>query len=382
MKKKNFLVFLAIALGLSFAFTSCGDDDDDDDNKNLDSSNIAGEVTEEVTLKSDVVNYLNGALIIKEGGKLTIPAGTVIEAKNNTVSYIAVAQGGQIFINGTAENPVVMTSDKKEAGAWGGLVLCGKAPINTGTPSISEVAELNYGGSESADNSGSITYLRVEYTGYIYTSEKQFNGVTFFGVGSGTKVENVVSYMGNDDGIEFFGGTVNAKNLVSYGSNDDGIDFADGWSGTGTNWMAVKSKKSGIEGSNNGADGDATPMTNATLKNVTVYDMGEKPWFLKEGAGKQNIDNVVIGGLAEAKEQAMFYTDAADKDPDAAARVAAGDIKITNVKFVDLKANQTKAIDGLTFTEKEDATGAGNGLKKPDWLSDALNTVDGKKIIE
>jgi hypothetical protein len=381
MKKSNFLFILSLAVILGLTISSCDNSSDEPDNT-LDPSNIAGEVTGEVTLKSSETNYLSGALIVQSGGKLTIPAGTVIEAKGGTTSYIAVAQGGQIFVNGTSTDPVIMTSDKKEAGAWGGLVLCGKAPINTGTPSISEVAELNYGGDVSDDNSGSITYLRVEYTGYIYTSEKQFNGVSFFGVGSGTVVNNLVSYMGNDDGIEFFGGTVDASNLLSYGSNDDGIDFADGWSGTGTNWMAVKSKKSGIEGSNNGANGAATPMTDATVKNVTVYDMGEKPWFLKEGAGKQTIDNVVIGGLAESKEQPMFYTSDSTDDPDAKARIDAGDITITNVKFVELLTGQTKAVDGLTVTESESATGAGNGTGKPDWLSDALNTVDGTTIIE
>ena len=80
--------------------------------------------------------------------------------------------------------------------------------------------------------------------------------------------------MGNDDGLEFFGGTVNASHIVSIGSNDDGIDFADGWAGTGNYWYSKDSKKSGIEGSNNGANGSATPMTNATVKNVTVIGMG------------------------------------------------------------------------------------------------------------
>ena len=180
-----------------------------------------------------------------------------------------------------------MTCDVADYGQWGGLVICGKAPVNTGE-GLSEVGNLPYGGDDATDNSGSIEYLRVEYTGYIFTDEKQFNGVSFFGVGSGTTVDYVSSYMGNDDGIEFFGGAVSASHLVSINSQDDGIDFADGWAGTGEYWYAVDSKKSGIEGSNNGNDGSATPMTNATIKNATVVGMGEKPWYLKEGAGVTN----------------------------------------------------------------------------------------------
>jgi hypothetical protein len=338
-------------------------------------------ITSETELSAGTEYTLDGELVIEEGGSLTIPAGTVITAKGGTTSYIAVAQGGKIFIEGTADAPVVMTSDQKEPGSWGGLVICGKAPVNTGAGGLSEVANLPYGGDVANDNSGSIEYLRVEYTGYIYTGEKQFNGVSFFGVGSGTTVDYLVSYNGNDDGIEFFGGTVNASHLVSYGSMDDGIDFADGWSGTGENWIAMNSAKSGIEGSNNGTNGDATPLTSATISNITVYGMGEKPWYLKEGAGMQNVTNLVIGGLANDKGQAYLY--ASSDDADAAARIAAEDIVFTDVNFMDMgTGNDVKAVDGLKFTEDLNATGAGNGILKPDWLSDALNTaLDGTVIV-
>ncbi len=361
--KKLSLLFLA---ALMFGFVSCKDDKDEDPKPVVQGSNtLTGDLSENKTLDAAIEYQLNGAFIVKAGATLTIPAGTKIVAKGNTTSYIAVAQGGKIMVNGTAEKPVVMTSSVKETGTWGGLVICGKAPVNTGVGKA-EVSDLPYGGSDANDNSGSIKYLRVEYTGYIYTEEKQFNGVTFFGVGSGTTVDYVSSYMGNDDGLEFFGGTVNASHIVSIGSNDDGIDFADGWAGTGNYWYSKDSKKSGIEGSNNGANGSATPMTNATVKNVTVIGMGEKPWFLKEGAGKQTIDNLVIGGLKDGKGQAYFFTDS--KDTDAAARVKAGDIKITNVAFVDMgTGNDKKAVDGLSFTEKTDATGAGNGKDEPTW---------------
>ncbi|WP_439181755.1 hypothetical protein [Carboxylicivirga taeanensis] len=358
MKKLSFFVLSLMVLVLA----SCNDDNDPVNP--IDPDNIAGTITTDVVFNAATPYKLDGALIIADGASLTIPAGTKITAKGGTTSYIAVAQGGQIFIDGSANQPVIMTSDVKTAGSWGGLIICGKAPVNTGEGGISEVGNLPYGGSVADDNSGSINYLRVEYTGYVYTNEKQFNGVTFFGVGSGTKVDYVSSYMGNDDGIEFFGGTVNASHLVSIGSNDDGIDFADGWSGTGNYWYALNSAKSGIEGSNNGTDGAATPMTNATISNITVYGMGEKPWFLKEGAGIQTIDNVVIGGMVAGKEQAYFYASDSDTDFDPAK------ISLTNVKFVDMGIGNTiKAIEGLSITENENATGAGNGVEAPDWAA-------------
>ncbi len=358
MKKLSFFLLSLMVLVLA----SCNDDNDPVNP--IDPDNIAGTITSDVVFDASTPYKLDGALIIADGASLTIPAGTKITAKGGTTSYIAVAQGGQIYIDGTATMPVIMTSDVKEAGSWGGLVICGKAPVNTGEGGISEVGNLPYGGTVSNDNSGSIEYLRVEYTGYVYTNEKQFNGVSFFGVGSGTHVDYVSSYKGNDDGIEFFGGTVNASHLVSIDSNDDGIDFADGWSGTGNYWYSLNSAKSGIEGSNNGTDGAATPMTTATINNITVYGMGEKPWFLKEGVGMQTIDNVVIGGLIAGKGQAYFYASDSDTDFDPAK------VTITNAKFVDMGiGNTVKAVDGVSVTENENATGAGNGIDAPDWAA-------------
>ncbi|SFE60504.1 hypothetical protein [Sunxiuqinia elliptica] len=369
--KNLLLVVFAILL---VAVTGCNEDDPRPENPQ-ENYELEGEVTTDMTLDASNKYTLNGELIVRAGASLTIPAGTVIEAVGGQVSYIAVAQDAKIFINGTATQPVVMTSDDKTPGSWGGLVICGKAPTNKSDASAgAEVSGLSYGGTVADDNSGVIKYLRVEYTGFNYTEEKQFNGVSFFGVGSGTEVDYVVSYMGKDDGIEFFGGTVNASHLVSVGSDDDGIDFADGWSGTGEYWVALNSTKSGIEGSNNGDNGAATPMTNATLRNLTVYGMGEKPFYLKEGAGQVTIDNLVIGGLVDSKEQAIFYADS--DDTYAAARIAAGDVVVNNVRFVDMAAGQTKAVEGLTFNENSEATGAGNGIEKPDWMPDALNKVN------
>jgi len=378
--KKLLLSMVAIS---ALIFTGCSKDDDEKGNTfEVDPFNFKGTIPvgDNIVLDPSTTYKLTGELRVDKGGKLTIPAGTIIEATtpttdNPNVRYIAVAQGGQILINGTKEAPVVMTAELKKSSAWGGLVICGNAPTNkggsNGATASAEVSGLTYGGSKADDNSGVINYLRLEYTGYKYTDKKEFNGLSLFGVGSGTKIEYVSSYKGGDDGVEFFGGTVNGKYLVSIDSEDDGIDFADGWVGTGEFWYVKDAVKSGIEGSNNGDKGDADyPMTNATLKNMTIIGMGEKPWYLKEGAGKQTIDNVVIGGLKANKAQAYFYADNTEKDKAANDRITAGDIKITNVAFVDMgEENDLKSSAGITFTENANATGAGNGKDAPDWAN-------------
>lgn len=373
MKKLLYLLMAATLLTVS----SCKEDDPVTPTPPIASNDeLFGEMTENLTLDASIKYKLVGALVMKAGTKLTIPAGTLIEATevstdNPNVRYIAISKGAQLDILGTADAPVVMTSTLKETEAWGGLVLCGAAPQNkagsAGGESTSEVGDLPYGGSDVNDNSGTIKYLRIEYTGYKYTNEKEFNGVSFFGVGAGTTVEYVSSFDGGDDGLEFFGGTVSPKYLVSVNSGDDGIDFADGFCGTGEYWYVKDAAKSSIEGSNNGDNGASdVPMTHAILRNLTLMGCGEKPWYLKEGAGIQSIDNVVIGGLSNLEKAPYFY--ASNDDTDAAARIAAGDIMVTNVFFHEI-GDVEKASEGLIIDENTSATGAGNGVDSPDWAA-------------
>jgi len=329
---------------------------------------LSGDVLDNVTLDASIEYELTGAYTIMDGASLTIPAGTVIKATGGTASYIAVAQGGQIFINGTSSSPVVMTSGSSSPAAadWGGLVVCGKAPTNVGSTATSEVADLTYGGSISDDNSGSIRYLRIEYTGATFNSSKEFNGLSLFGVGSGTTIEYVQSFEGGDDGIEFFGGTVNGKYLVYTNSGDDSIDFADGWSGTGEYWYISGGAKAGIEGSNNGDNGDAAPVTNATLRNITVVGpVTEGALYYKEGGGNFTIDNFYTDGI-------NLGVKVKDSDAEAAVRIEAGDLVMTNVEFAN-SATGFVITDytgvNQSFVTEETTTGAGNGADVPDWAT-------------
>lgn len=337
-------------------------------NSGVTTENLAGEVTGTVSLNASIEYKLTSSFVVKEGGSLTIPAGTVIKATGGTAAYIAVAQGGKIFIEGTATSPVIMTSgaDSPEQGNWGGLVICGKAPTNVGNVATSEVADLTYGGTISDDNSGSIKYLRIEYTGANFTPEKEFNGLSLFGVGSGTTLEYVQSFEGGDDGIEFFGGAVVGKYLISTNSGDDGIDFADGWAGSGENWYVSGAAKAGIEGSNNGDNGDATPVTTISLKNITVVGpVTEGALYYKEGGGNFTIDNFYADGV-------NLGVKVKSSDAAAIARIDAGDLTMTNVQFVN-NVDGFKLTDytgsAIFLTEVTTATGAGNGVSVPDWAN-------------
>ena len=314
-------------------------------------------------------NYrLTGALVVKEGATLNVPAGTIITAAAGTTTsaFIGVERGATINISGTASNPVVMTAETQSAGAWGGLAIAGYGITNAGVDVTSEVGDLTYGGTDNTDSSGSITYLRVEYTGATFTNEKEFNGVTLFGVGSGTIFKNVSSVNGGDDGIEFFGGAVDAENLVSINSGDDSIDFADGFTGSITNAYIKGITKAGIEGSNNGDDGSLEPVTTATISNVTMVVDGlgnsEGAIYFKEGGGNLTYTNFVVDGISLGMK-------IKSTDDIAQERLANGDLVIENFNYGN--APSTWDWGGYNYTgSNTGATGAGNGTSAPNWAAD------------
>ena len=205
-------------------------------NVSIPTSILQGAVTGKVTLDASVSYKLNSSYIVQDGGELVIPAGTKIEARNGgTGVYIAVLKGGKIDIQGTATNPVVLSSASGTAGDWGGLTICGDATTTAGVDAEAEVGGFIYGGTNDADNSGSIKYLVIRGTGAQINSESQYNGISFYAVGSGTTIENISVIDGADDGVEFFGGSVSASNIYLENNEDDSVDWTEGWNGTLTN---------------------------------------------------------------------------------------------------------------------------------------------------
>ncbi len=220
--------------------------------------NISGTVT----LDASKVYLLKGFIVVPDGAKLVIPAGTIIRALGDlsvtprNYASIVVERGGKIEINGTATNPVVMTSAKaageRERGDWGGLVIGGRGRHNLANANFDNVQMegfnnvsfnpnlAKFGGNDNADNSGSISYLRLEFGGLAFEANKEINGLTLGAVGSGTQISNVqVSYC-NDDSFEWFGGAVNAKYLIAYKSTDDDFDTDNGYEGLNQFGIAIR----------------------------------------------------------------------------------------------------------------------------------------------
>ena len=233
---------------------------------NVDSNILQGTVTGTVTLDPAVVYMLNSSYIVQEGGKLIIPAGTkIIARKGGTDVYIAVLQGGKIDVQGTAEKPVVISSEDALPGDWGGLTIVGRATTTEGLNATAEIGGFIYGGTDDTDNSGSIKNLVISGTGAQINSESQYNGISLYAVGSGTVIENVAVKNGADDGVEFFGGTVSATNIYVENTEDDAIDWTEGWNGTITNVYV----KHSIEGFSTALEADGV-NGNPKLVNFTA----------------------------------------------------------------------------------------------------------------
>jgi len=262
-------------------------------------SKLSGTVDENLTLTNDRDWMLSGGVIISNGTTLNIESGTNIIADESTTAFLSIQQGSKINAVGTSTNPIVFTSLSQSPGSWGGIIINGYANINTGLTAEGEGGTGTYGGNNDSDNSGIIMYVRVEYAGKILGTDNELNGFSFNGVGNGTVVDYIEAYKGADDGIEFFGGTVNVSHAVSIDNGDDSFDWTHGWRGTGEYWFAEQLTQGdrGIEADNNGDDNTSTPYSNPTLSKVTLIGFNDdglnSGMILREGT-KGNISDVMI----------------------------------------------------------------------------------------
>lgn len=306
---------------------------------------LEGEITSDLTLTA--ARYeLRGAVFVRNGATLTIPAGTKFYADPtnnaqstnavNSTDVLVVKQGGKLIANGTADNPIVFTSTTQNSGDWGGIVILGNAPINHDNGSANaEVAdnvgeELIYGGSQANDNSGSLQYVSLAYPGAQINTEAEFNGFSLYAVGNATTLENLEVYQGKDDAFEFFGGTAEAANL--YGNAyDDTFDWTDGWVGGATNIVADQPEGADycIEADNLSADNNATPRSNPSIKNGTFYSAGNaaSAVLLRRGTSIQ-VDNLIIN-IANTTEKPNIGID----DLKTAQLLIDGETTLKNVKF-------------------------------------------------
>ncbi len=248
-----------------------------------------------VTWKADQNYVLEGLVFVNDGQTLTIEPGTVIRAKTGqaeNASALIVARGGKIIAKGTATNPIIFTVDGdnlkgsipiESQGLWGGLILLGNAPLNvSGNEAIIEGIPINeprglYGGDDPDDNSGILQYVSIRHGGTNIGEGNEINGLTLGGVGSGTTIDHIEVISNADDGIEFFGGTVNCKYIAVAYCGDDAFDFDMGYQGKGQYWLAIQGENTGnlvaeLDGSP--SHPSARPYTMPQIYNLTALGHG------------------------------------------------------------------------------------------------------------
>ena len=399
---KKLILSLAI---VSAIFTGCSSSDDETTTKTPVVGEITGDFTESKTYAYG--NYtLDGMVKIPAGVTVTFEAGSTITCDKTTgENGLIVLNGGKLIANGTAAEPIVFTEKSKTGGAWAGIIMYGDAPIvNNATNPAPQTATsedgLNqtYGGSNDAHNGGSLKYVRVEYAGQVITTNnKENNGFSFYSVGSGTVLENLVSYMGNDDGFEFYGGTVSAKNLISYGNKDDAFDWQDGWKGqNNTNWYAYQTGVGnyGMEVEAKSVNNNFWPViTNITLRRAagtTTESQNEVQLdafqFKKEGNG--DFSNIIIDGY-KSQTTPTAKNGGAVQVLDLTTynnQIVGGKVKLNNVKIINTDNIFISGADTFTvgadsfapatnWTTSETATGAS-------LVGGAWSTVNGVNLIQ
>ncbi|MGM9713394.1 MAG: hypothetical protein ACI3Y5_04665 [Prevotella sp.] len=245
---------------------------------------------------------LKGWVYIANGAELTIEPGTVIKGDKQTKASLIVERGGKLIAKGTASAPIVFTSEEaagsRKPGDWGGIIVCGKARNNQTEMQIEGGPRTKHGGTDDADNSGILSYVRIEFAGYPFQTDQEINGLTLGSVGSGTQIDHIQVSYSNDDSYEWFGGTVNCKNLVAYHGWDDDFDTDNGFSGAVQYGLVVrdariadKSQSNGFESDNNASGSDVSPYTTATFSNITI--IGPK---MQTGVSFKNSADFITGG--------------------------------------------------------------------------------------
>jgi hypothetical protein len=278
------LVFLFLSITLTFS--SCREDEViEEPSQNL---TIKGSITANTTWKAKDKYLLEGFVYVESGATLTIEPGTIVKGDKASKGTLIVKPGGKIIAEGTQTKPIVFTSNQPKGsrnyGDWGGVIILGNAVVNKTPATIEGENVSQFGGTAANDNSGILKYVRIEFAGIQFETDKEINGLTLGGVGAGTTIDYVqVSHTG-DDGFEWFGGNVNAKHLISFKNLDDDFDTDWGYSGKVQYGYILRdpniadqcdcSDSNGFESDNDGSGSTATPQTNCQFANISII-LGE-----------------------------------------------------------------------------------------------------------
>ena len=257
--------------------------------------NKSGLIEADENWTSNCIYVLNNKVVVPAGITLTIEPGTIIKGTSGTgslASALVVARGGTLLAAGTVDQPIVMTSiadnitigesngtnlDQNDRGLWGGLIVLGNAPCSfSGDVAALQIEGIPaedtwglYGGSDSDDNSGIFKYISIRHGGALIGEGNEINGLTLGGVGAGTEIDNIEVVANVDDGIEFFGGTVDASNLLVWAQGDDAIDIDQAYSGTIDNVVVHLGDISDHAFEIDGPEG--TAVGSFTLQNASIF---------------------------------------------------------------------------------------------------------------
>jgi len=379
MKKKNEILNLFLLTAVIGLVISCGGSDNDDTTPSSSSSGSAspaaascplvsnaagasvvsgtdtsgnltctytGTYNDSFQMKASATHILSGPVKIGDdttSPTLTIDAGTTLRGESGKDS-LNILRGAKILAKGTATNPIIMTSASDDGtlaadaqAQWGGLQIMGKATQNCteaekNADGICErsaegfdAGAVKYGGNDDNDNSGELSYVVVKYAGYAFTSENELNGIAFYAVGDATKVNYIRVHNNKDDGIEFFGGTVNFKYAYLTGNQDDSFDYTNGWRGN-AQWVIIDQNTpdpatasnnrpdNGMEFDSNGKANDATPRSNPTISNFLIIGNTEKHGelvHLRAGTSATLVNGIIVdksdlGPCIEIDDAATF----------------------------------------------------------------------------
>ncbi len=259
---------------------------------------LKGRIDKDTVLREGTNYILSGIVYIVNNATLTVQPGVTVKGDyvGANVAALVITRGAKIIADGTQEKPIVFTSNSPvpRSGDWGGIVICGKAQVNTaftGTGGGTGVLQVEGGIDNSfgdglagggatpnnADNSGILRYVRIEYAGYAYQPDKEVNSLTMAAVGSGTIIDYVQVTYAKDDAFEWFGGTVNCKHLIAYKTQDDDFDTDNGYSGKVQFGIALRdstiadiSRSEAFESDNDAGGSLNSPQTKAVFSNMTV----------------------------------------------------------------------------------------------------------------
>ena len=274
------------ALTLILIFNGCSDSDSEDETPTsiINSIEISGDISNDVTLSPNNEYLMTGQTFVKAGATMTIEPGTTVKSlpvdQVGAAPLLVIEPGARLLAEGTRDQPITFTTSVDESslparGLWGGIVILGRAPINQegGQANVEGLPGIPFGGDDAMDDSGILRYVRIWYGGREIGEGNEINGLTMAGVGAGTTIDHVEVAWNLDDGFEFFGGTVNAKNLSALYCGDDSFDMDWGYQGKAQYLFSLSGRDvcgRGFEIDNDGRSMNALPRTAPMVSNVTL----------------------------------------------------------------------------------------------------------------